>query len=54
MAFPKFQWCKGHGLPWSGKVHYGLRKNDDTVTHYDVKIINSKLLDTYYKTGIKH
>ena len=28
MGFPKFQWCKGHGLPWSGMGHYGLREKD--------------------------
>ena len=29
MGFPKFQWCKGHGLPQSGTGHYGCREKDN-------------------------
>ena len=42
MGFPKFQWCKGHGLPQSGMGHYKLREIDWII--YIFRALNNSLI----------
>ena len=64
MGFPKFQWFKGHGLPQSGKGHYGLREKDshlisfiwlgrvDLVKHMYLQSIASWLCKNFLGVGM--